>query len=122
MVLVDTSVWVDHFRKYDSALELLLNENAVSIHPFVLGELACGNFKNRHLIISLLQVLPSSTIVSQTEYLHIIEKHKLWGTGLGFVDIHLLASSRIHNCLVYSHDKVLSTAASRFNICYRRSA
>src|SRR5271157_1769420 len=89
MVLVDTSVWIDHFNFGDKDLEFLLNENEVAIHHFVIGELACGNFKNRKLILSLLNTLPLSREVSKDEFFLFLDQHRLFGTGMGFVDVHL---------------------------------
>jgi predicted nucleic acid-binding protein len=119
MVLIDTSAWIDHFNRSDPVLQFLLNEYDAATHPFILGELACGNFKNRNEIFALLSNLPAITTISTDEYFVFIEKNKLYGSGLGFVDIHLLASSLISQCTIYTKDKNLLSAAHSFNIGYR---
>jgi predicted nucleic acid-binding protein len=119
MVLIDTSVWIDHFNHTDTILQFLLNEYEATTHPFVLGELACGNFKNRQEIFLLLSNLPTIEPISAEEYFVFIEKNKLFGLGLGFVDIHLLASSMIADCLIYTKDKNLYTAANKMHRAYK---
>jgi predicted nucleic acid-binding protein len=118
MVLIDTSVWIDHFNRSDSALQFLLQEYKAVVHPFVLGELACGNFKNRDEIFGLLSNLPTIAEISMEEYFVFLENHKLYGLGLGFVDIHLLASSLISRCTIYTREKSLLTVANRLKIGY----
>ena len=118
MILVDTSVWVDHLRKNESHLAGLLGDGEVVVHPFVIGELACGNLKNREEILSLLKSLPSSQAVEDSEVLFFIAEHKLHGRGLGLVDMHLLASSRLGRHLLLTKDKRLMTAATDLGIGY----
>lgn len=119
MVLVATSIWIDHFNRTDAVLQVLLNEYEVVIHPYVLGELVCGNFKNRKEIIGLLKALPFINNVSDEEYYSFVESHKLFGLGLGFVDIHLLASSLVAGCSIYTRDKLLFSFAESFEMAYR---
>jgi predicted nucleic acid-binding protein len=119
MVLIDTSVWIDHFNRSDPLLQFLLNEYEVVTHSYILGELACGNFKNRNEIFVLLSNLPCIAIISNEEYLTFIEKNKLYGLGLGFVDIHLLASSLISHCTIYTKDKTLLSTANLFKVAYK---
>ncbi len=95
MILVDTSIWIDHFRNGNNELKNLLYENKVLTHPFVIGELACGSIKNRSEIFSLLNELPSCTIANSIEVLSLIKTKKLYGKGIGFIDAHLLASALI---------------------------
>jgi predicted nucleic acid-binding protein len=95
MVIVDTSVWVSHFRKTNNELANLLDDGEVACHPFVVGELACGNLKNRNQILSLLQALPMSIKAEHEEVLELIENKKLMGKGLGHVDIHVIASAML---------------------------
>ena len=121
MVLIDTSVWIDHFNRSDPVLQFLLTEYEAAIHPFVLGELACGNFKNRKEIFELLSNLPSIAEISTEEYFVFIEKNKLYGLGLGFVDIHLLASSLIAQCSIYTRDKTLLNVANSLKVGYKQS-
>ena len=118
MILVDTSVWIDHFRRSSKRLSALLDEEAVYTHPFVLGELACGNMKNRKEIIALLRALPSTQKASDDEIVYFIEKHRLGGRGIGLIDVHLLASCFISECLLYTLDKRLHEVAEDLNVAY----
>lgn len=92
MILVDTSIWVDHFRSGDAGLVAALEAGDVVCHPFVVGELACGGLKNRAEILRLLQALPSAAVASHDEVLRFIDSRGLAGRGAGYVDVHLLAS------------------------------
>ena len=92
MILIDTSVWIDHLRKGNTLLNSLLLNSAVLIHPFVIGELACGNLHNRRQILNLLGDLPASRLADDQEVLFFIEHNNLMGRGIGYVDSHLLAS------------------------------
>ena len=116
MVLVDTSVWVSFLRHGNSSLRELLHESKVVSHPFIIGELACGNISNRTEIISLLQALPSLDVVENEELLQFIEQNKMMGTGLGFVDVHLLATAMLAGIPLWSQDKKLKKACSRLSI------
>ena len=119
MVLIDTSVWIDHFNRSDSTLQLLLYEFEVVTHQFILGELACGNFKNRNEIFTLLSNLPTIKTITNEEYFLFLEKNKLYGKGLGFVDIYLLASSLLSQCLIFTRDKNLLLAARSLKISFK---
>jgi predicted nucleic acid-binding protein len=92
MILVDTSVWVDHFRNGNERLTRLLLDQKVLTHPMIIGELACGTLRNRTEILQLLGNLPQAVQASHTEVLHMIDERKLMGKGIGYVDAHLLAS------------------------------
>ncbi|HEB85468.1 MAG TPA: type II toxin-antitoxin system VapC family toxin [Gammaproteobacteria bacterium] len=92
MILVDTSVWIDHLREGNLALAALLKHNQVVMHPMVLGELACGNLKNRPELLRLWQSLDSIQTANNEEALYFIEQHGLMGNGIGYIDVHLLAS------------------------------
>jgi predicted nucleic acid-binding protein len=116
MVLVDTSVWIDHFNKIDSRLIELLENDVVVMHQYVSGELACGNIKNRDEILGLLSTLPEATKVTHDEILHFIDKHRLFGKGLGYIDVHLLASCVIDDVDLYTRDKQLSKVAKWLNV------
>lgn len=105
MVLVDTSVWVEHFRQGKIGLDDLLNEGQVACHPFVIGELACGNLKNRFQILSLLSTLPTALVAEHDEVMQFIETHHLMGKGLGFIDAHLLASALLTGIPLWTLDK-----------------
>lgn len=92
MILVDTSVWVDHLRRGDPGLVDLLERSAVVMHPFVVGEIACGSLRNRKTILELLQDLPAAVVATYSEVIHFIDRHALHGKGIGYIDAHLLAS------------------------------
>ncbi len=119
MVLVDTSIWVSHFRKGDPHLQELLVDEQVLCHPFILGELACGGLKNRKEIISLLKALPGAITAETDEILEFIEHQKLIGVGIGLVDVHLLASALLTKALLWTSDRNLRPAAARLNIFYK---
>jgi predicted nucleic acid-binding protein len=116
MILVDTSVWVDHLRHGIPRLGDLLNSGEVGTHPFVIGELACGNLKNRKEILTLFSSLPSVHIASQAEALHLVEAHSLPGTGIGWIDVHLLASALLSRTPLWTRDRKLQTAAKALGI------
>jgi predicted nucleic acid-binding protein len=118
MILVDTSIWVNHLRKGDRHLEQLLLDTQVVCHPFIIGELACGNIKNRSEILSLLQTLPTSPTVDITEYLFFVEQNHLFGIGIGFVDVHLLASSKLSGISLWTADMRLREVALNLRISY----
>jgi predicted nucleic acid-binding protein len=111
MVLVDTSVWIDHLRKSSARLGALLEEGQVAIHPFIIGELACGNLRNRKEVLVLLHALPQTPGIDDDEILFFMEKHSLAGRGLGLIDIHLLASSQLSQYPLWTKDKGLKAAA-----------
>lgn len=111
MILVDTSVWVEHLRSGTIGLETLLLDGQVFCHPFIVGELACGNLKNRGEILALLQNLPMASCAEDDEVIQFINDHQLMGKGLGYIDIHLLMSSRLNNILLWTLDKRLDGAA-----------
>jgi predicted nucleic acid-binding protein len=118
MVLVDTSIWIDHFRNNDEVLQSILNEESVVTHPFIIGELACGNFSNRTKIIELLNELPCIKEVSNSEYMLFLEHHHLWGLGIGFVDIHLLAAAAVTSNFLFTRDKALLSATKKLHLEY----
>jgi len=92
LILVDTSVWVDHLRHGEPGLIELLERSTVVMHPFVVGEIACGSLRDRDSILELLQDLPAAVVAEAAEVMHFIERHALHGKGIGYVDVHLLAS------------------------------
>ena len=104
MLLVDTSVWVRHLREGDPGLEKLLNDGEVMCHPYIIGELACGNLKNRNQVLFLLQLLPSATLASHEEILQFIEANQLMGKGLGYVDVHLSASAVLTGVQMWTYE------------------
>jgi len=118
MVLVDTSIWVNHLRRGDIQLEELLLNGEVVCHPFVIGELACGNIKNRYEILTLLQSLPETPTIDLAEYLYFIEQNHLSGIGIGFVDVHLLASAKLSGVPLWTNDKWIKETALKLKIFY----
>ncbi len=119
MVLVDTSVWVDHLGNGNPRLEKLLNDGDVVSHPFIIGELACGNITNRSEILTLLNSLPMVDTVDDKEILLFIERNNLMGHGLGLIDIHLLASTVLNNVFLWTLDKQLRDESSKIGIDYK---
>jgi predicted nucleic acid-binding protein len=119
MILVDTSVWVDHFRRGTPLLARALESSDVLMHPFVLGEIACGNLSNRSEILRLLGDLPLAPVAADVEVLAFIESHALMGRGIGYVDVHLLASIVLAgNAQVWTRDRRLAAVASDIGVSY----
>ena len=111
MVLVDTPVWVAHLRKGNRGLESLLNDGLAACHPFIVGELACGNLKNRAEILALLQTLPPAVQAEHEDVMSFMETYHLMGKGLGYIDMHLLASAFLSNIPLWTLDKKLEQTA-----------
>ena len=118
MVLVDTSVWVAHLRHGATGLEALLNKGHVLCHPFVVGELACGNLKKRAEILSLLQALPLAICAEHDEVMQLIENYGLMGKGLGYLDVHLLSSAILTRVPLWTLDKKLNHISSGLRLAY----
>lgn len=116
MVLVDTSVWVSHLRHGNPKLQEMLQESQVVSHPFIIGELACGNISNRTEIISLIQSLPMLDVIEHEELLLFIEHNRMMGTGLGLVDIYLMASAILAGIPLWTQDKKFKRTCSRLSI------
>lgn len=119
MVLADTSVWVDHLRQGDAILAALLEAGEISCHPFVAGELACGALRNRSEVLRLLLALPALPKLDDAEALAFIDRHRLMGTGLGLIDVHLLASCLLAGTTVWTRDATLSRAAEKLGVAAR---
>ena len=116
MVLVDTSVWIDHLRRGNAKLAALLEESGVLTHPFVIGELACGSPNGRSEFLSLLSELPSVVMAEDREVREFLEREQLFGKGLGWIDVHLLASASITGCGLWTLDRALGAAVRRLKI------
>lgn len=116
MILVDTSVWVDHFRHTAGLLQDLLSSGQVLTHPFVIGELSCGNLGHRDQILGLLQALPQAQLAAHEEVLHLVNSKTLHGKGLGWVDAHLLASSLLSHTGLWTKDRRLAAVARTLHI------
>ena len=111
MILVDTSIWIDHLRSGSSALAALLQNDLVCTHDFVIGELACCNMYNRAEVLGLLQSLPRLASVTEDEALFFIEQKHLMGRGIGYIDAHLLAATVMYGALLWTKDKRLKGIA-----------
>lgn len=119
MILVDTSVWVDHLRRTNGHLVSLLETYQVLVHPFVIGELACGNLRNRRLILELLSALPHALKTTDDETVFFIEERSLHGRSLGLIDVHLLASTVVlGNARLWTLDSKLQQSAEKLGISY----
>jgi len=117
-ILVDTSVWIKHLRESDKNLIELLEQGLVACHPFIIGELACGGIKNRNEIISLLNDLPSTDILDHQDIMEFIEYRKIMNKGIGYVDVHLLASALVSETPLWTLDKALRKVSNQLSIEY----
>ncbi len=117
MILADTSIWVDHLRRRDEVLAGLLNKSEILIHPFVIGELALGNLRQRSVVLDALRLLPSVIVASHEEVLEFIEGNRLSGSGIGYIDLHLLAAARLTaDTTLWTRDKTLRSVARRLTL------
>ncbi len=116
MTLVDTSVWVDHLRRGNNQLAGLLDDGRALCHPFVIGELACGNVAHRERILTLLGALPEAPVAEHAEVLDLVRSRRLHGQGLGWIDMHLVASARLAACSLWTLDRRLDTVARRLSV------
>ncbi|HEY0574474.1 MAG TPA: type II toxin-antitoxin system VapC family toxin [Pseudonocardia sp.] len=120
MILVDTSIWVDHLRLGDGVLVALLNSGSVLGHPWIVGEVALGNLAHRDEIIGLLQGLPQATLATDSEVLTLIQKESLSGAGIGYVDAQLLAATRLSSdARLWTRDKRLSAVTDRLELGFQ---
>ncbi len=118
MLLVDTSVWIDHLRHGDAQLTQALQTGLVGMHPFVVGELACGSLRARSKVLGLLQALPRAMVASDQEVLFFMDAHALMGRGIGYIDMHLLASARLGSVRLWTRDKRLHTIATELGLAH----
>ena len=116
MILVDTSVWIYHLRYGEPNLETLLNAGKVMCHSFIIGELACGNLKNRTEILLLMRSLPMTMQASHDEVLQFIESNQLMGKSIGYIDVHLLASAALTGVPIWTFDKKLQEVSSLLGV------
>ncbi len=119
MILVDTSVWIDHFRSGTPRLTTVLEEEQVLVHPFVVGELACGNIRNRAEVLSLLERLPQAQVAEQQEVMALVARRHLYGRGIGWVDAHLLSAALLSHATLWTFDRPLARLASALGLAYR---
>jgi len=111
VILVDTSVWIDHLRTGSPRLSTLLQDGLVLTHPFVIGELACGRLQRRDEVLTLLSVLPGVTVADHGEVLEFVDRQRLHGRGIGWIDAHLLASARLSASSLWTFDRPLHRVA-----------
>jgi len=117
VIIVDTSIWIDHLRNGDEQLVYLLSQAQVLMHPMIVGELACGYLQNRQELLVLWSKLPQATIASHEEVMVCIEQNHLMGKGIGYVDVHLLASAMLsQNALIWTRDKRLNQLANKLDL------
>ena len=119
MILVDTSIWVDHLNKGDAGLIELLSKGLVLMHPFVIGEIALGNLRQRSSILSHLHDLPVAPAASDEEVLTFIEAARLYGMGIGYVDAHLLAAAKLNGAALWTRDTRLLKQTERLKLVYQ---
>ncbi len=123
MILVDTTVWIDHLRSGEPALVTALEGGQVLMHPYVLGEFACGNLKNRKEVLRLLGDLPSAPTAMEPEVLDFIERRALMGRGIGYIDVHLLASTALAgDARMWTRDRRLAAAATELELAFDEGA
>ena len=121
MIVVDANVWIDHLRGRDEPMldELLLNDQA-AMHPHVLGEIALGSFRNRDQLLARFEILPVPNVAREGYVRYMIDEHRLWGTGIGYSDAHLLASARLSpDGHLWTRDKRLHAQAVRLGVAYQ---
>lgn len=116
MILVDTSIWIEHFRVGSDRLRTLLFYEQVLCHPFIIGELACGTLQRRSEILSMLKALPEANQLDHEEVMTFLDARRLYGHGIGWVDAHLLASALLTGCTLWTLDKPLRRAAAALNV------
>jgi hypothetical protein len=121
MVLVDTSVWVDHWRRGNDELAALAEEDRIVVHPMVIGELALGALRSRAEVLGDLRDLRAASMAEHEEVLELVERHKLWGRGIGWVDAHLLASSLLDDVKLWTMDKHLGRVAKDLGTLWARA-
>ena len=119
MILIDSSVWIDHIRSEIAHVEHLLDERQVLMHPMVIGELACGNLRDRDTLLAKFRQMPRPPELSHNDVLQFIEDNRVMGLGIGFVDAHILASTaKAEDCQLWTNDRRLRDVADRLNVAY----
>jgi len=123
VILLDTSVWIDHLRQGDAQVASALQSSLVLTHPFVIGELACGQLKSRAEILGLLAALPQARVAQEQEVLFFIERHGLMGRGIGYIDAHLLTATALtEGARLWTRDKRLDSLARELELAYLNAA
>jgi predicted nucleic acid-binding protein len=119
MILVDTSIWADHFRRGDAGLADLLRNQLVAIHSFVIGELALGHLRPRGAVLDHLRALPRIATAAEDAVLELIDIENFVGVGIGYVDAHLLTSARLSaGCRLWTRDRRLGAASVRMGLSF----
>ena len=119
MILADTSVWVEHLRRHNAALSQALEAGSILMHPFVIGELASGNLRNRAALLALWSDMPAAPAATHDEVLEFIDRQKLMGSGLGYIDVHLVAAVALTGGgRLWTRDVTLGAAARRLGMAY----
>jgi len=119
VILADTSVWIDHLRGGDGKLERALVAGSILIHPFVIGEISLGHLRQRKRILEDLRALPMAIVASDDEVVGLIDRAKLFGRGIGYIDAHLLAATRLsENAALWTYDGSLREAARHLGLAY----
>jgi len=117
MIIVDTSIWIDHLRSQHPFLTRLLYDGEVLVHPLVIGELACGSLPNRAAFLSLLNDMPAASMATHDEVVHFVEHAKLYSRGVGYMDVSLLASARLTpGASIWTRDKRLKQLADELGL------
>jgi predicted nucleic acid-binding protein len=116
MILVDTSVWIDHLRSPEKRLLELLQDGTVMTHTLVIEEVACGHLKRRDEVLSLLHALPAAPVATHLEVLALVSNKTLYGVGLGAIDVHLIASTLLAGALLWTKDEALARESNRLNV------
>jgi predicted nucleic acid-binding protein len=114
VILVDTSIWIDHFRHGDAELRKIIEDDRLLCHPVVIGELALGSLRDRDAVVAFLAAQPEALIASHNEVMSLIDRHSIFGMGIGYTDAHLLASALIdRRSILWTRDKDLAVAAQK---------
>jgi len=120
VILADTSVWVDHLRRGSGGLQAELNARNILSHPFVIGEVAMGHLSSRNQIMEAFDDLPAAVVAADREVLQFIEQYRLFGTGVGYIDVHLLVAVRLtSDALLWTYDRRLAETANRLSVPVR---
>jgi len=118
MILVDTSVWIEHIRAAHPHLREMLEQFRVVMHPLVMGEVACGTVASRRAVLAEMEGLPRAVVAGHEEAMHLLETRTLWGRGLGWVDLHLLAAAQLSACRLWTLDRRLEDVARELGVEY----
>jgi predicted nucleic acid-binding protein len=122
VILVDTSVWVDHLRKDDPGMRMLLEGGRVLLHPFVIGELAMGNMNRRDLVLKALRKLPEALVAREEEVLQFVGARRLFGLGIGYIDAHLLTSVQLTpGASLWTRDRRMFEVASKLGLAIAKA-